>query len=220
MHRFSYYYSRALRVARYLWLQRKYDHLHITSIVSRKAIVYGSQGISLGPRVIIHPYANLQCTLWNTTDQLSGKITIGEGTTIQPHAYLWTEGGDISIGRFCSVNPFCVLYGQGGLKIGDYVRIATHTVIVPGNHNFNRMDIPIAEQGNTMLGVEIQNDVWIGAGVTILDGVNIAQGCVIAAGSVITKSTQPQGIYAGTPAKRIKDRVSLKVDDRDIEKRI
>jgi acetyltransferase-like isoleucine patch superfamily enzyme len=206
MNKVQYYYSRFLRVGRYLWLRRKYGGLDITSIVSSRAMIYGAKGIFLGQRVIVHPYATIQCTSWNNTEQVSGTIKIGEGTAIQPHAYIWSEGGNVSIGRFCSVNPFCVLYGQGGLTIGDYVRIATHTVIVPGNHNYDRCDIPIAQQGNTMLGVTIRNDVWIGAGVYILDGVNIEEGCVIGAGSVVTKTTDPYGVYVGMPAKKIKDR--------------
>jgi acetyltransferase-like isoleucine patch superfamily enzyme len=197
-----------------LWLRRGYEHLDITTSVSPKAIVYGSKGISLGPWVIIHPYANLQCTRWNDTEQVSGKITIGEGTSIQPHAYLRSDDGIISIGRFCTVNPFCVLYGQGGLTIGDYVRIATHTVIVPGNHNFDRVDIPIAKQGNSMLGIVIRDDVWIGAGVYVLDGVEIAEGCVIGAGSVVTKSTDPYGVYVGVPARKVKDRGRKEVNGK------
>ncbi len=38
------------------------------------------------------------------------------------------------------------------------------------------------------LGVIVENDCWIGAGVIILDGVYIGRGCVIAAGSVVNKS--------------------------------
>ncbi|MBR1536811.1 MAG: hypothetical protein IJ630_07725 [Treponema sp.] len=49
--------------------------------------------------------------------------------------------------------------------------------------------------------------MWIGANVTILDGVTVASGCVLAAGSVVTKSTEPNGVYAGVPARRIKERV-------------
>ena len=46
---------------------------------------------------------------------------------------------------------------------------------------------------------------WICAGCTILPGVTIGEGCVIAAGSVVNKDCAPDGLYAGVPAKRIKD---------------
>jgi len=120
---------------------------------------------------------------------------------------LLTYKGDIQIGENCSVNPFTILYGLGGLKIGNNVRIAAHSVIVPANHNFSNVEIPIYKQGSTCLGVEIQDDVWIGSNCTILDGVVIGKGSVIAAGSVVTKSVEPYSIVAGVPAKLIRKRV-------------
>ena len=60
--------------------------------------------------------------------------------------------------------------------------------------------------GKSIFGsITIGSGVWIGADVTILPGINIADGCVIGAGSVVAKSTQPDGLYCGNPAKRIKD---------------
>ena len=58
----------------------------------------------------------------------------------------------------------------------------------------------------------IGDDVWIGYGAIIMSGVNIANGSIIAAGSIVTKDTEPYSIYAGTPAKKIKDRFSSKED--------
>lgn len=86
--------------------------------------------------------------------------------------------------------------------IGNGVRIAAHTVIVPANHGIDA-STPIFEQPETKLGIAIEDDVWIGAGVRILDGVRIGRGCVIGAGAVVTRGTVPFGIYAGVPARQI-----------------
>lgn len=115
-------------------------------------------------------------------------------------------GGDIRIGDDCSFNPYCVIYGHGGLRIGNSVRIAAHTVIVPANHNFDDPHTPIRLQGLTTKGITIGNDVWIGAGVRIMDGVEIGNGCVVAAGSVVTKSVPNGAVVAGVPAKVIRVR--------------
>jgi acetyltransferase-like isoleucine patch superfamily enzyme len=48
--------------------------------------------------------------------------------------------------------------------------------------------------------------VWIGAQCLVCDNVTIATGCVIGGGSVVTRSTEPFGIYAGVPAKKIGSR--------------
>lgn len=135
-----------------------------------------------------------------------GVILIGERSSISYGSMLITEGGRISMGKNCTINPYCMLYGNGGISIGDNVRIATHSVIVSSNHNFQDIHVPICKQGLTTKGIIIQDDVWIGAHVTILDGVNIGCGCVIGAGAVVTKDTKPYGVYVGNPAKLIKFR--------------
>ena len=57
-------------------------------------------------------------------------------------AGIGVQGGFVKIGKNCSVNPFCVLYGHGGLESGAGVHIAAKTTIVPANHRFDRIDIP------------------------------------------------------------------------------
>ncbi|MFZ3134751.1 acyltransferase [Methanothrix sp.] len=52
--------------------------------------------------------------------------------------------------------------------------------------------------------VIIEEDVWIGANVTILPGVRIGRCSVVAAGSVVTKDVKPFTIVAGSPARPIK----------------
>lgn len=115
-------------------------------------------------------------------------------------------GGEITIGNDFSLNPYSVLYGQGGLKIGNDVRIAAGCVIIPSNHIFSDVSKPIRLQKLSKLGITIEDDVWLGANVTVLDGAHISTGCVIAAGAVVRGKTEPYGIYGGVPAKLIKIR--------------
>ena len=130
-----------------------------------------------------------------------GKIVI----SIEDHNYIqW--GGAILIGDNCSVNPNSVLYGAGGLTIGNGVRIAASSTIVPANHIFSDSNRFIYKQGLDKKGINIEDDVWIASGVRVLDGVTIRKGCVIGANSVVTKSTEEYGIYVGVPAKLIKHR--------------
>lgn len=171
---------------------------------------------SLAPSAIIHPFAVIQgrrniaieqnvrihdrCRLIATG---SSSISIGANSIILPYAFLATYGGKIQIGRNCSVNPFCMLYGHGNLTIGDHVRIATGVVMVPANHVFSDPTVPISEQGLSQQGITVDDDVWIGANVTVMDGVHIGHGAVVGAGAVVTKDVNPFSIVGGIPAKPI-----------------
>ena len=79
-----------------------------------------------------------------------------------------------------------------------------HCVIIPASHIFDRIDIPICEQGMKEEGISIGDDVWIGTGCTILDGVSVGTGCVIGAGSVVKNSIPDNSMVIGTPGKVIK----------------
>jgi acetyltransferase-like isoleucine patch superfamily enzyme len=118
-----------------------------------------------------------------------------------------TYGGVIKIGDGCSINPYSILYGHGNLTIGNNVLIAAHTVIIPANHNFKDLEIPIHQQGLTTKGICIEDNVWIGAGCKILDGVTIGFGAIVAAGAVVTKDVVPNTIVGGVPARLLKTRI-------------
>jgi acetyltransferase-like isoleucine patch superfamily enzyme len=135
-----------------------------------------------------------------------GEIRIGRGCRIHPYAVLNTYGGVIELGDEVSVNPFSVLYGHGGLKIGSFVRVAAHVVIIPANHRYKDRKQKIMYQGEDKQGIIIEDDVWIGSGAKILDGAHIAEGCVIGANCVVTGGTEPFGVYAGTPYQKIAER--------------
>lgn len=141
-----------------------------------------------------------------TLSALPGRIRIGEKSTIHSGVCLIAANGWIEIGRNCSVNPGCMIYGHGGLRIGDNVRIAANCVIVPANHRFDDLGRHIVQQGESVLGVEIGSDVWIGTSVVILDGVKVGRGCVIGAGAIVTRSTDPDCIYVGNPARLLRKR--------------
>lgn len=182
--------------------------------VDRRAIIYGRHGISFGDGTTICRDAIVAATIDlgrenSLLAQSHGTVTIGERCSILPHAMIVTYGGNIRIGNDVSVNPGTILYGHGGLRIGNATRIAANTVIIPANHRYDDSEKLIMDQGLNCKGIDIGSDVWIGAGVTILDDVNIGDGAIIGAGAVITKDVNPYEIMGGVPAKTIKLRSKL-----------
>lgn len=133
-----------------------------------------------------------------------GTVTIEEGCVIHQGAIVITYGGNISIGSNVSINPYTILYGHGGLTIGNRTRIAAHCTFISANHNYSSPDIPITNQGQRRVGISIGDDVWIGSGVRVLDGVKIGSGAVVGAGAVVTKDVEALTVVAGVPARVIK----------------
>lgn len=140
-------------------------------------------------------------------NKYGGSIHLGSHTVIDKGVCLIAMDGKISVGSNTKINPYTIIYGNGaGTVIGNNVLIAANTVIIPANHNFSNVDIPIIDQKENSHGIIINDDVWIGSGCKILDGVEIGQGAVIGAGSVVTKSIPPNAVAVGVPAKIIKYR--------------
>jgi acetyltransferase-like isoleucine patch superfamily enzyme len=171
-------------------------------IISKRKIVLNKRNgvLNIHSSVKIYPNVVLETNH-------GGKIIIGEKTELSYGVLLMTYGGSIEIGRNCSINPYSVLYGHGNLKIGNNVLIAGHCLIIPANHKFDNLNLPINAQGESRKGIIIEDDVWIGSGCQILDGVTIRSGAIIAAGSVVNKNVESNCVFGGVPAKFIKVRV-------------
>jgi galactoside O-acetyltransferase len=79
-------------------------------------------------------------------------------------------------------------------------------LIQGANHNFERLDIPICQQGHSPSFVVIEDNVWIAAHCVILPGVRIHSGAVIAAGAVVSKDVPANAVAAGVPARVLRYR--------------
>jgi acetyltransferase-like isoleucine patch superfamily enzyme len=116
-----------------------------------------------------------------------GKITIGDRTWIGQYNNLRAGGGNLQIGEDCLISQFCTL--------------------VASNHQKQR-EIPIKTQPSdqSRAGIILGNDVWLGAGVTVLPGVKIGDGAVIGANAVVNQAVPDYEIWGGIPAKKLGER--------------
>ena len=162
-------------------------------------VIKGGKWMRSGPRSVIGNHVEFHANG-------KGTLNIGSDARVLTGVVIRCFKGKVEIGDHVSLNPYCVIYGDGGVTIGNEVRIATHTVIVAQNHNIDDLSQPIRMQGNRARGIRIGNDVWIGANVTVLDGADIGDGCVIGAGSVVRGTIPPFSIAVGTPARVIRKR--------------
>lgn len=181
-----------------------FKQFHRNIFLGRHVTLRCPRQIVLGEHVIIDEFVQL---IANSSHAQA--ISLGRKTFIRSMVSLNAGGPDgfIHIGENSGIGQGSVLYGNGGLVIGDNVLIAGQCFIVASSHQFDSTERPISEQGFSSKGITIGDDVWIGAGAKILDGVEIGEGCVVGANSVVNRSVEPQSIVAGVPAKLIRMRV-------------
>lgn len=159
----------------------------------------GSSRFSIGKNVTLGEHVDLN-------NDTNGRIIIADNCWIGDYVELITHHGSIQIGEGSFIGHFCVLYGHGGLKIGRGVMIAAHSIVIPANHNVDRLDLPIRAQGLDCRGIEIEDDCWIGSNVVVLDGVVIRQGAVVGAGAVVNSDVESNSIVVGNPARHVRYR--------------
>jgi len=133
-------------------------------------------------------------------DSRRGVITLGPECVCDEGVIFDAFGGRIEVGRNVFFGPYSIVYGHGGVAIGDDCLISMHCRILSSNHTVPPFGTPIRWQPDLLLPTRLGRDVWLGAGVTILGGVTVGDGCVIGAGSVVAKSLPPGAIAVGSPA--------------------
>lgn len=101
----------------------------------------------------------------------------------------------MNFGKNVFINHSFTAMSIGGISMGDNVQIGPHVTIVTDNHDLKNRNILICGQ------VTIGNNVWIGAGVSVMPGVTIGDNAVIAGGSVVTKDVPANAVVGGNPAK-------------------
>ncbi len=161
------------------------------------------------PRLRLSPGCFIDDNVTIYAHNNGGGVTLGRNV----HLYRGTiieigAGGSIVIGDNTHIQAGCHLKGfLRDLRIGANVQLAPHCGLSPYEHTISDVTRPILEQGIESKGdIVIEDDVWLGLGVNVLDGVTIGQGAVIGAGAVVTSSIAPYAIAAGVPARVIGQR--------------
>lgn len=135
-------------------------------------------------------------------------ITIGNGVFIGRNTILSCKNGDIIVDDHANLGFNCEVFSASRVRVGKQVLMAAYTYLVGGDHLYDRIDIPVLEQGRTARGIDIGDHVWLGTHVVVTDGSQVGRDAIIGAGAVVVGEIPEFAIAAGIPARVSRDRRS------------
>lgn len=131
---------------------------------------------------------------------------VGDRVVLYPDLWIMPVKG-LDLGDDVDLAKGVLITGKGGVSIGNRTLVGYGARIISSNHKISESGT-VFGSGHEHAPVRIGQDVWIGAGCTILPGVSIGDRAVIAAGAVVTKDVQEDGVVAGVPARLIRNRAT------------
>jgi len=191
-----------------VWLRSRFyprilRRMPSSAYIASNVVMRHPQNIILSEQVFIDSFAYLE----GISDHPRGGVEIESGTYVHMFCVISAAyHGFVRIGRNCSINPGTQIIGMGGVTIGDNVLVAGQTMMLAFSHGFVDRAVPMQQQAHTAKGIVVESNVWIGAGVKILDGVTVGQGAVLGAGSVVTHDVPPYAVVVGVPARLLRYR--------------
>lgn len=174
-------------------------------IIGRNVVIRHPNKITLGDNVTIDDNCVIDA-------RGSGKqgVIFEDNVIVNRNCMIQAKSGSIKIGRRTSIGSNSVIVSLGGIDIGEAVLTAGGIYISAGAYNFDEPEAPIMDQGAYTKGpIWIGARSWIGTCAIVLDGVSVGTGSIVGAGSVVTRDIADNCIAVGSPARVIRDKVSL-----------
>ena len=128
-------------------------------------------------------------------EQILGR-PLAERVTIYPPFYT-DHGLNLELAERVFINQGCTFLDYAGIRIAEKVMIGPKATFITSGHPVDPVERRVWLTGAP---IDIEENVWIGAGATILPGVTIGRDSVIAAGSVVADDVPPASLVTGTKA--------------------
>jgi len=168
--------------------------------------------IRLGERVVLGDGVVLDAR----AEGVEVAIEVGDDTILGNDVTISCKAGTARIGARCGLGARTLVHAVHGsnARLGDDLVIGPSCYIAGGgNYRIDRLDVPIARQGlEPGQHATLENDLWLGAHVTVLPGVTIETGSVVAAGAVVNENVPARSIAAGVPARVIRNREAAQAE--------
>lgn len=202
------------------------SYLMRVALSKAMSLAWGMIRLRTFKRVYVHPSSKIKCGSMIKfgknfsigqdcyVDAMSEYgLECGENVSMGFHTHLELSGTVRFMGKGMKIGNNVGLgshghygSGMGFVEIGDNTIFGNYVSLHPENHNYSDPTKPIREQGvNSVGGVKIGQNCWIGAKATILDGTVLGNNTIVAAGAVVRGKFPDNVIIGGVPAKVIKE---------------
>ncbi|MCU0611073.1 MAG: acyltransferase [Candidatus Eisenbacteria bacterium] len=172
------------------------------STIGRDVVIRHPHKIHIGSNVVIDDGVVLDAKGGPETG-----ITLGDGVVLSRGTILSCKGSTITVHDKANFAIGCLVHAGGPVTIGRYALLAAHCYLIGvGNHGMDRLDIPMMAQPVASKGLTLEDDVWLGAQVVVLDGITIGTGSVVGACSMVAKDLPPYSVAVGAPARIVRTR--------------
>src|SRR3954447_26592274 len=120
---------------------------------------------------------------------------------VQPGCFFFSD--QVRLGEWSWINHRCYFDSRAEIVIGERCAIGMEAMLCTSTHAVG--DAHRRAGAYETAPITVGDGVWIGTRAMILPGVTIADSCIVAAGAVVTGDLDAHGVYAGVPARRIRD---------------
>ncbi|MFJ1512424.1 DapH/DapD/GlmU-related protein [Cellulosimicrobium funkei] len=128
-------------------------------------------------------------------EQILGRPLPSRVTIYPP--FFTDHGLHLDLGERVFVNQNCTFLDYAGIRLADRVLVAPRVTFITVGHPVDTDDRKVWLTGGP---IDVHENVWIGAGATILPGVTIGRDAVVAAGAVVTDDVPPRSLVTGLRA--------------------
>lgn len=126
--------------------------------------------------------------------------SIGQECHIYPSATIWAPW-NLSCGDVVAIADGAIIYNPGRIVLGSHATISQEAYLCGATHDYELPEFPLV-----FSEISVAPFAWICARATVQPGVSVGEGAVLALGSVATRDLEPWSVYAGIPARKIKNR--------------
>jgi putative colanic acid biosynthesis acetyltransferase WcaF len=120
---------------------------------------------------------------------------------IYPGVRIWYPP-NLTMGRFATLGPNVTCYAMAAVTLHDYALVSQRAHLCAGTHDIDDPAFQLRAHP-----IVVGREAWIAAEAFVGPGVNVGEGAVLGARGVTVKDLEGGGVYAGNPARKIRDRM-------------